>query len=262
MLRVIAAGREGYRECPRLQRTTRSSYRIGQRQGGGSLQPLQSSLSESGPSSPSVSSADLVSLSGCIRSSLGRLVRQCIEGAMDDMQLTRRNILRGRLGPEAPPVCPPGVSTDGLAACTSCGACVLACPPGIVALADGKPSIDFSRGECTLCGKCGDVCPEPVFDRSAPAAFGHVMCIADSCLALHRTDCQSCRDHCPVDAIRFKPQLGGPFRPVLDPEICNGCGACLSVCPIGAIGVAPLTRGDAAKGNIAGGSMGGGQMHG
>ncbi len=176
---------------------------------------------------------------------------------MDDIQLTRRNLLRGRLGPEAPRVCPPGVSPDGLAACTSCGACVSACPTVIITLAGGKPSIDFSLGECILCGKCGDICPEPVFDRSTPGAFDHVMSIADTCLALHRTDCQSCRDHCPVDAIRFKPQLGGPFLPVLDPEICNGCGACLSVCPVGAIGFIRLARGDAAKG-----SMGGGQIHG
>ena len=38
-----------------------------------------------------------------------------------------------------------------------------------------------------------------------------------------------------MNAIRFRLQLGGVAKPILDLESCNGCGACLSVCPTKAI---------------------------
>ncbi|KQY12851.1 ferredoxin-type protein NapF [Rhizobium sp. Root482] len=151
--------------------------------------------------------------------------------------LSRRNILRGRIAPDPQRIRPPGVSRQGLEACTGCGDCVPACPTNIITILDGTPTVDFTGGECLFCGKCAEICPEPVFDRLVATAFPHRMAISESCLALHRTDCQSCRDNCPTGAIRFSPRLGGPFVPSLDPDLCNGCGACISVCPAAAIAI-------------------------
>ncbi len=47
--------------------------------------------------------------------------------------------------------------------------------------------------------------------------------------------CRSCGDVCDEAAIRFSPRLGGAALPVVLGERCSGCGACLPVCPTGAI---------------------------
>ncbi|PIQ81513.1 MAG: ferredoxin [Candidatus Omnitrophica bacterium CG11_big_fil_rev_8_21_14_0_20_64_10] len=44
----------------------------------------------------------------------------------------------------------------------------------------------------------------------------------------------ACVEVCPVDCIYPGDHEGEPFM-VIDPEICITCGACLPVCPIGAI---------------------------
>ena len=44
----------------------------------------------------------------------------------------------------------------------------------------------------------------------------------------------SCTEVCPVDCIYPGDYKGEKFM-VIDPEICITCGACLPVCPIGAI---------------------------
>lgn len=154
--------------------------------------------------------------------------------------ISRRDLLLGRSTAADIVICPPGATIEGLeAACTGCGLCVERCPTGIVRLADGMPSIDFSFGECTFCGECSAVCPEPVFAASQTTRFPHVATIDDACLARRGVACQSCGECCPEQAIRFRPRIGGPFEPELKAELCSGCGACLTVCPVDAIGLAP-----------------------
>ncbi|MBD4688740.1 4Fe-4S dicluster domain-containing protein, partial [Xanthomonas citri pv. citri] len=48
---------------------------------------------------------------------------------------------------------------------------------------------------------------------------------------------RSCGDGCESRAIRFRPALGGIATLQLDLTACNGCGACLSVCPTSAISI-------------------------
>lgn len=156
---------------------------------------------------------------------------------MGSMALSRRDFLRAGRRSDAGRLCPPGVSLADLADCTGCGKCVEHCPTGIVALVDGLPALDFTVGECTLCGACAAACPAPVFRRGAVDRFDHVVAIAETCLPLNRIDCQACRDACPEAAIRFRPVRGGPFVPELAADACTGCGACIAVCPVGALAV-------------------------
>ncbi|MDQ0318472.1 ferredoxin-type protein NapF [Pararhizobium capsulatum DSM 1112] len=153
--------------------------------------------------------------------------------------ISRRDLFRGLPTRSAGGIYPPGASDLGLSTCTGCNLCAEHCPTGIIVLVDGLPSVDFSLGACTFCGECGTACPEPVFEPEAVFRFPHVAAIADSCLAKQDVACQSCGESCPVQAIRFRPRLGGPFVPELDDQICSGCGACLQVCPVGSIGTKP-----------------------
>ena len=41
--------------------------------------------------------------------------------------------------------------------CTGCGACVRACPPGIIGLVKGKAAIVLDL--CQQCGECFEACP-------------------------------------------------------------------------------------------------------
>ncbi|RDL48207.1 Electron transport complex subunit RsxB [Ensifer sp. M14] len=149
---------------------------------------------------------------------------------------TRRGLFLGRQAVRKR-VLPPGVTLESLTACTGCGRCVEHCPTHIISLRDERPTLDFSGGECTFCGDCARVCPEPVFAVLGSTRLAHVVAIGDGCLARNNVACQSCRDACPEEAIRFRPRAGGPFLPDVNVDSCSGCGACIGVCPVSAIGI-------------------------
>lgn len=52
------------------------------------------------------------------------------------------------------------------------------------------------------------------------------------------TTCRICAEHCGPNAIRFRLGLGGRSTPTVG-EACDGCGACLPVCPVGALALIP-----------------------
>ncbi|MEK1889463.1 MAG: ferredoxin-type protein NapF [Phyllobacterium sp.] len=161
---------------------------------------------------------------------------------MTATKISRRGLFQGRQTAGFRRILPPGATDVGLLACSGCGNCADACPTHIISIVGDLPSLDFSTGECTFCGECANVCPVQVFLGESPYRFSHVALITDNCLAQNRVECQACRDACPAQAIRFRPQIRGPFLPILEDEVCNGCGACISVCPVAAIEIRELSQ--------------------
>jgi ferredoxin-type protein NapF len=146
----------------------------------------------------------------------------------------RRRFLTGNLHRPPAAIRPPWLSAEGVDACTGCGACADACPERLVGIDLGKPTVSFEAGECTFCRACADACPDGLFDEDGPA-FAHHAVIGGDCLPHRGVVCQSCRDVCPEDAVRFVPRLGGPFLPMIRTSACTGCGACVAPCPTSAI---------------------------
>lgn len=129
-------------------------------------------------------------------------------------------------------------------ACTSCGDCLRACPEGILRPGRaGTPVVDFDLGACTFCKACAEACPEDVFDLT-DRAWTLAVEIRAACLLNSGVHCRSCTDACDTAALRFDLSAGAVGRIAVDPGACTGCGACLPVCPVSAIGLveAPAVR--------------------
>lgn len=154
---------------------------------------------------------------------------------------SRRAFLGMRAAPvPADAIRPPWTSAVSLAEhCTHCGGCVAACPEKILRLdSGGLPEVDFTAGGCTFCGDCARSCAVPVFDLARSPAWPVKVSISDRCLPRRGVLCESCRDVCIEGAIGFVRSAGQAPVPEISLADCSGCGACISVCPAGAIGAA------------------------
>ena len=150
------------------------------------------------------------------------------------INLSRRNLIRGRADPAILPLRPPGAIPEALFAeqCTSCGACIEVCPQHIVIKGSaGYPEVDFRQGECTFCSRCIDSCAEGALLHETQPPWRLELRLTDNCLAKRQVVCQTCGDACGVDAIRFRPQPGVVAIPLIDQDVCTGCGACIAACP-------------------------------
>lgn len=132
---------------------------------------------------------------------------------------------------------PPGGQDEALlhAACLKCDRCRSACPTGCVSVAtvdDGflqarTPKLNFHCGYCDFCGKCQEVCATGALGAFDPACdkIGVAVVQRDRCLA-YTLGCENCKDSCAFGALTFD----GDRRPVIDAQLCNGCGACECAC--------------------------------
>ena len=153
------------------------------------------------------------------------------------MDLSRRNPLFGRK-PQAPTALqPPWATSRFTEDCTRCGECIVACPTGLLRKGDGGfPQPDFRQAECDFCEQCVTACQSGALQLQGQA-WAYRAGISAQCLAHRQVECRVCGEGCPQQAIRFRLQLGKMAQPQLDGDLCNGCGACVSLCPAQAITV-------------------------
>jgi ferredoxin-type protein NapG len=133
---------------------------------------------------------------------------------------------------------PPGVRSDKdfFERCLRCDRCRSVCPTHVIRsgkLEDGlteirSPIMDFHLGHCDFCSKCIEVCSlgalQPIDKEKEKIGLAE---LTEICIALRTGGCTKCHEECPYDAISLDDQK----RPVIDPEVCNGCGMCEYVCP-------------------------------
>jgi len=148
------------------------------------------------------------------------------------------------------PVMPPGA--DNLehfnAHCTGCQLCVTKCPMQVLKPAvlhygiSGitQPHLAFSTQVfCTYdCNICSTVCPtgalQPLpMEAKKLTQIGIAKFRKDKCVVFtNEEDCGACSEHCPTQALHMIPYKNGLTIPEITENICVGCGACESICPV------------------------------
>ncbi|UJF16922.1 ferredoxin-type protein NapF [Vibrio sp. SS-MA-C1-2] len=154
------------------------------------------------------------------------------------VDLTRRRLFSKKRHDPEPATRLPWLKSHALFIdkCTRCQHCLTACETSIIVKGEGGfPTVDFTIDECTFCYQCATVCPEDLFLEQDQTPWQVTAKIDNRCLATNNVECRSCQDICEPMAIQFKLQSGQVAQPNLDISLCNGCGACVSICPTKAI---------------------------
>ncbi len=146
-------------------------------------------------------------------------------------------------------IVPPGAKSHRHFAshCTGCQLCVAACPNGVLRPSATlerlmQPECSYERGYCRPeCTRCSEVCPAEAIKHITDwhrggIQVGHAVWVRQHCVAV--TDgvrCGNCARHCPTGAITMvhldAHDPASPEIPVVNDELCIGCGACEHLCP-------------------------------
>ncbi len=150
---------------------------------------------------------------------------------------------------------PPGSrrEDDFLSRCVRCGECMKVCVTGglqptlFEAGVEGlwTPLLVSRIGYCEYnCTLCGQVCPTSAIrklsgDEKRKTVIGLAFVDPSRCIPFAQgTPCIVCEEHCPTPkkaiVFRSQPGKGGvPVQvPVVDTELCIGCGICEYKCPV------------------------------
>ncbi|MFN4227359.1 MAG: 4Fe-4S dicluster domain-containing protein [Candidatus Ratteibacteria bacterium] len=136
---------------------------------------------------------------------------------------------------------PPGAIEEDIFIykCIRCGECLKVCPVNClkpVPLSKGifefgTPHITPREKACLLCLNCGKICPTGAIQKVKfkEVKIGTAKINRNRCLVWQENkDCFVCMEVCPVGAV-YKNENG---KPVVDPELCVGCGQCEQNCPV------------------------------
>lgn len=136
--------------------------------------------------------------------------------------------------------------------CIRCGNCMRACPTnGLQPVIDvtelraiWTPKLAPQTGYCEYnCNLCGQLCPTGAIpfkelSEKQNTVMGKAEILRDRCIPWsEEAQCLVCEEHCPVSdkAIKLnnKKVVNGVeiLRPVVETDLCIGCGTCLNVCP-------------------------------
>ena len=145
--------------------------------------------------------------------------------------------------------CPPGSS--GIAhlkeKCIGCQLCISSCPSKVLQPAFLEygftgmmmPMMVSTSGYCNYeCTTCGEVCPTGAImplsvEQKKITQIGKVHFEKQHCVVEEKgTDCGSCSEHCPTQAVKMVPYKDGLTIPEINADICIGCGACEHACPV------------------------------
>lgn len=156
---------------------------------------------------------------------------------------------------------PPGIQseTDFCKSCLKCGQCVEACPYDTLKLStaadgnfNGTPYFEAREIPCYMCTDypCINECPskalteEAISIKNTPsinyAKIGLAVIHKESCIAFWGIQCDACYRACPLmgEAITLKleknetTQKHANLKPVINSEVCTGCGLCEHVCVV------------------------------
>jgi len=134
--------------------------------------------------------------------------------------------------------------------CIRCNNCVHACPSKIIRPDSGHEAglagflapiirYDTDYKYCLeTCNACTQVCPTGALtpldlQRKNKYIIGEALVDNNICLVpLGKKECDACERSCPYQAIKITwDEEQYIAYPVIDPNKCNGCGACQVVCP-------------------------------
>ena len=136
---------------------------------------------------------------------------------------------------------PPGAISEKqfLQACSRCDECIHACPKDAIQRAPKKmgflvfntPYIDPMRNPCVMCTDlpCISACPDEALlpvQELTDVNMGYAILDKKKCQAYGESFCQQCVIDCPVPGAIFQVD----DKPVIDKNICTGCGVCMRSC--------------------------------
>jgi MauM/NapG family ferredoxin protein len=147
---------------------------------------------------------------------------------------------------------PPGAIPETLfnSRCIACGQCMKVCPANTLqpcVMADGffrmaTPKVVPRIGGCEeKCHICGHVCPTGAIrkltrEEKRFAKIGTAVVDRNRCLAWEQNkECLVCVEVCPYNAIEsvtVETTKGRFTVPVVDEDLCMGCGMCEQQCPV------------------------------
>ena len=156
--------------------------------------------------------------------------------------ISRKQFLRGNFRGKRDVIRPPWALSENhfTDVCSRCGDCLKVCPEHILTQeATGFPLVDFSKGECSFCEACVSICKTGALVKTDAVAkpWTIVAHIKPDCLAKKGVECRVCGENCETQAIRFHYVLRAAAQAEIKESSCTGCGACVSVCPVGAINI-------------------------